>query len=58
MGLRSFMDEIAPHFEEGGKLRFAYPAYEAVDTALYTPGFVTGGSTVTLEMAWTINESC
>ena len=44
MGLRSFMDEIAPHFEEGGKLRFAYPAYEAIDTALYTPGFVTGGS--------------
>ena len=43
MGLRSFMDEIAPHFEEGGKFRFAYPAYEAVDTALYTPGFVTGG---------------
>ena len=35
MGLRSFMDEIAPHFEEGGKFRFAYPAYEAVDTALY-----------------------
>jgi Na+-transporting NADH:ubiquinone oxidoreductase subunit B len=43
MSLRSFLDEIAPHFEKGGKFAWAFPAYEAVDTALYTPGKVTGG---------------
>ena len=42
MGLRSFMDEIAPHFEEGESF-VSHIQYEAVDTALYTPGFVTGG---------------
>ena len=43
MNLRSLLDDIAPHFEKGGKLEWAFPAYEAVDTALYTPGRVTGG---------------
>jgi Na+-transporting NADH:ubiquinone oxidoreductase subunit B len=44
MSLRSFMDGIAPHFEKGGKFEALYPAYEAVDTALYTPGQVTNGA--------------
>ncbi len=44
MSIRSFMDGIAPHFEKGGKFQWAYPAYEAIDTALYTPGKVTGGA--------------
>jgi Na+-transporting NADH:ubiquinone oxidoreductase subunit B len=43
MSLRSFLDEIAPHFDKGGKFAWAFPAYEAIDTALYTPGRVTGG---------------
>ena len=43
MGLRSFLDDVAPHFEKGGKYAWAFPAYEAIDTALYTPGRVTGG---------------
>ncbi len=41
MSLRSYMDSIAPHFEKGGKLEALFPAYEAIDTALYTPGHVT-----------------
>ena len=44
MSIRSFMDNLAPHFEKGGKFAWAYPAYEAIDTALYTPGKVTGGA--------------
>ncbi|MEM1412127.1 MAG: NADH:ubiquinone reductase (Na(+)-transporting) subunit B, partial [Pseudomonadota bacterium] len=32
------------HFEKGGKLSALYPAYEAIDTALYTPGRTTGGA--------------
>ncbi|MFK7915465.1 MAG: RnfABCDGE type electron transport complex subunit D, partial [Pseudomonadales bacterium] len=44
MGLRSFMDSLEPHFEKGGKLEALYPAYEAIDTALYTPGRTTGGA--------------
>ena len=44
MGLRSLLDKAAPHFEKGGKLQSFYPAYEAVDTALYTPGIVTAGA--------------
>ncbi len=43
MSLRSFMDDIAPHFEKDGRLRVLYPVFEAVDTALYTPGIVTRG---------------
>ncbi len=44
MGLRSLLDQIEPHFEKGGKLSALYPAYEAIDTALYTPGRTTGGA--------------
>lgn len=41
MSIRSMMDSIAPHFEKGGKFESLYPAFEAIDTALYTPGHVT-----------------
>jgi Na+-transporting NADH:ubiquinone oxidoreductase subunit B len=41
--LRRFMDSIGPHFEKGGKLAPLFPVYEAIDTALYTPGRVTAG---------------
>lgn len=41
MSIRSMMDRIAPSFEKGGKLEALYPAFEAIDTALYTPGEVT-----------------
>ena len=41
MSIRSMMDNIAPHFEKGGKFESLYPAFEAIDTALYTPGQVT-----------------
>ena len=44
MSLRSFLDDIAPNFEKGGKYQWLYPAYEAIDTALYTPPTVTGGA--------------
>ncbi len=44
MSLRSFMDRVAPQFEKGGRLHALYPAYEAIDTALYTPGSVTAGA--------------
>ena len=44
MALRSFMDNLAPHFEKGGRFEWAYPAYEAIDTALYTPATVTAGA--------------
>ncbi len=43
MSVRSFMDKVAPQFEKGGKYAWLYPAYEAIDTALYTPGKVTAG---------------
>ncbi len=41
MSIRSLMDRIAPHFEKGGRFEALYPAFEAIDTALYTPGQVT-----------------
>jgi Na+-transporting NADH:ubiquinone oxidoreductase subunit B len=44
MSLRSFMDGLAPQFEKGGKYQKFYPVYEAIDTALYTPGHVTAGA--------------
>lgn len=43
MNLRSFMDGLAPHFERGGRFEWLFPAYEAIDTALYTPGTTTAG---------------
>ena len=44
MSLRSFLDDLAPTFEKGGRLEALYPAYEAIDTALYTPGKITAGA--------------
>ncbi len=43
--LRRFLDKQAHHFEEGGKLAKFHPAFEAIDTILYTPGLVTRGGT-------------
>ena len=43
--LREFLDKLHPHFSEGGKLEKLYPLYEAIDTFLYSPGYVTSGST-------------
>ena len=39
--LRDLLDQAAPHFHRGGMLERFYPAYEAADTFLYTPGEVT-----------------
>ena len=44
MGLRSFLDDVAPSFERGGKFESLYPLYEAIDTALYTPSSTTSGA--------------
>jgi Na+-transporting NADH:ubiquinone oxidoreductase subunit B len=44
MGLRSFLDDVAPSFERGGKLESLYPLYEAIDTALYTQSSTTTGA--------------
>ena len=41
--LRDLLDQVEPHFKKGGKLEKLYPAYEAADTFLYTPGEVTDG---------------
>ncbi len=43
MSLRTFLDSIEPQFEKGGKYEKFYALYEAVDTALFKPGRVTGG---------------
>ena len=42
--LRSLLDSQGKHFHQGGRLEFAYPVYEMVDTFLYTPGAVTKGT--------------
>ena len=39
--LRRMLDSIAPHFEEGERFERLYPAYEALDTLLYSPDSVT-----------------
>ena len=44
MGLRSFLDDVAPSFERGGKLESLYPLYEAIDTFFYTPSSTTSGA--------------
>ncbi|MGM0633886.1 MAG: RnfABCDGE type electron transport complex subunit D, partial [Pseudomonadota bacterium] len=41
MGLRTFLDRIEPHFDEGGRFQKLYPLYEAVDTIFYSPASVT-----------------
>jgi Na+-transporting NADH:ubiquinone oxidoreductase subunit B len=42
--LRRALDKAAPLFDEDGRFPWAFPLFEAVDTALYTPGQVTGGA--------------
>lgn len=42
--LRKLMDKIAPWFAEGKPLHPLYPAYDAIDTFLYTPKHVAEGS--------------
>jgi len=39
--LRDIHDQVAPHFEKGGKLEKLFPLWEAHDTAMFTPGSVT-----------------
>lgn len=41
MGLRSFFDQIEPHFQKGGKWETYFPIYEMVESFLYTPRTVT-----------------
>ncbi len=41
MGLRTFLDNIEPHFHKGGKYEKFYALYEAIDTGLYRPNEVT-----------------
>lgn len=43
--LRDFLDRLDPHFAKGGKFEKFYPIYEAIDTFLYSPGYVTKGAT-------------
>ncbi len=45
MSLRKYLDSVAPHFKNGGRLAKFYVLYEAVDTIFYTPGHVTRGDT-------------
>ena len=39
--IRNALDNVAPHFEKGGKLNKFHALYEAPDTFLFTPGLVT-----------------
>ncbi len=41
MGFLKIMEKVAPHFEKGGRLEKLYPAFEMVDTFVYTPERVT-----------------
>jgi Na+-transporting NADH:ubiquinone oxidoreductase subunit B len=41
---RQFLDKLHPLFAKGGQFEKLYPVYEMVDTFLYTPPDVTGGS--------------
>lgn len=41
MGLRRVLDDIAPHFEKGGRYEKMHPLFEAVDTIFYSPSKVT-----------------
>ncbi|MDP1932137.1 MAG: NADH:ubiquinone reductase (Na(+)-transporting) subunit B [Gammaproteobacteria bacterium] len=41
MGLRRILDDMAPHFEKGGRYEKWYSLYEAVDTIFYSPSKVT-----------------
>lgn len=37
MGIKSILDNMAPHFNKGGKYEKFYALFEAVDTIFYTP---------------------
>jgi Na+-transporting NADH:ubiquinone oxidoreductase subunit B len=39
--LRQLLDRVAPHFERGGRFEKIHPAFESVDTLLYSPGTTT-----------------
>lgn len=39
--IRRLIDKVKPSFTKGGKLEKFYPAFEALETFLYTPGDVT-----------------
>jgi Na+-transporting NADH:ubiquinone oxidoreductase subunit B len=39
--LRQRLDQVAPHFEKGGKLHRWHPLWEAMDTFFYSPSSVT-----------------
>lgn len=41
MGLRKFLDNIKPNFEEGGKLHCFHSLFDAMDTFFYVPNKVT-----------------
>ncbi|MEX1056258.1 MAG: RnfABCDGE type electron transport complex subunit D, partial [Natronospirillum sp.] len=41
MGIRKILDDLEPHFTEGGKYQKMYPLYEAIDTFFYQPNSVT-----------------
>lgn len=43
--LRDAFDSVHPYFAKGGILEKAYPAYEALDTFLFTPGETAKGRT-------------
>ncbi|TKB45055.1 NADH:ubiquinone reductase (Na(+)-transporting) subunit B [Thalassotalea mangrovi] len=45
MGLKTFIEDIEPHFEKGGKHEKWFALYEAIATGLFTPGYVTKGKT-------------
>lgn len=42
--MRKQLDNMAPHFEKGGRYQKWYPLYEAIDTFLYSPPNVTHAS--------------
>ncbi len=41
--IRHILDKQRPLFEKGGKLELLFPLFEANDTILFTPGYVTRG---------------
>lgn len=45
MGLKTFLEDIEPHFVPGGKHEKFYALYEAAATIFYTPGYVNKGAT-------------
>lgn len=42
--MRQFLDSIAPDFNKGGRFENFSAVFEAVDTALYSPGYTTKGA--------------